>query len=741
MARKSWVWRMGLAALAVVSGTGLIIACAGEIYDSVHFNGARPDFGEPPSPMIITSWGEEPSRPVPNSTGWEYEEYDEKKEKEREERIARLRGQVDRAISSEQFGTAKPALEALLKEDIEDREIMRDRLQVLVENEKTRLPVSLLNSYFTARASEKGDNGLIAIANNPQAGFLQAFAEYGLAAARYDAGNTTEAAKRYEAVAEKFPNSVKREEALIMAVRTRLSGTEDDAGRIKIAPADVEKGLAASKKLKADYPASRFLASAAGYETRAMFLQGKAGEAYIQYLEVLAKAQGHEARSLALSSLRIVKNKLTAAEADKVRNGLFAKPELLMPYLEFRLYHSGEQLQKDLAGLATLTKEVLAKSPDVTISGAIRSRLAEIAYLQGDYKTAQTWATEVVDSKAVNDNQKALATYVLASATTKLGQSDKAVELYERVIKNHKDSYLVGAARENLAIIYEKAKKPGLALDQYRALKYYFDVATLLDVRMTTAEIEAYIAERQNDPEIDKLKLAVGLRYLRKDNLDAAEKWLKQIPDTQRKEISEAGSRNYNWFIDESDTGPFDRLQDPLETVQAIRALNQQVSSAANADAKAEAQYALASYWYERRNLLLYNASLWRGGRSVLAGFWDAGVDKAGYDKAILEHHYEHECLYKARKIAVLLAKENPKSPFAAKALYRAACAARRLADFNSYWRDPKLSNPMWNESISLMKRVAAEYPNDPLAASATKYAKAFDDERKGLANQAMFRD
>ena len=735
------IWRAGLVALGSVSGVALIVACAGEIYQSVHYNGAKPDFGQAPSPIVITSWGEEPSRPVPNSTGWEYEEYDEAKEREREARIARLRGQADRSIASEQFGTAKTALEALLKEDIEDKEIIRDRLQALSENEKVRVPINLLTSYFTARASDRGDSSLNVIATDPKAGFLQSFAEYGLAASRFDAGNFTEAAKRYEAVVDKYPNSPKREAALIMAIRTRLRGEEDDAGRVRIAPADLQKGLSLVAKLRAEYPQSRFLTNAEGYETRAMYLQGKAGEAYLRYLDTLSKAQGYEARSLAMSSLRIVKNRLAGAEADKVRQGLFAKPELLSPYLEFRLYHSGEALQKDLAGLATLAKDVLAKNPRTTVSGGIKSRLAEIAYLQGDYKTAQTWSREVVDSKAIGEGEKALATYVLASANNKLGQPESAAELYRKVIDQQKDSYLVGAARENLALIHEKAREWGLALDQYRALKYGFDVATLLDVRMSPAEIQKYIDERPQDPEIDKLRLALGLRHLRKEDLTEAEKWLRLIPDARRQVLSQAGSKDFGYYRGGDDKSPIDTLQDPLATVRTIKELNERIDSAADANAKSEAQYALASYWYERRNLLLYNVSLWNGARGVLSGFWDAGVDKAGYDKAILDHHYEHECLWKARKIAVLLVRENPKAPVAPKALYRAACAARRLADVNPYWRDPKIANPLWNEAIALMKRVAAEYPNDPLAPTAAKYAKAFEDERKSVANQAMFRD
>jgi tetratricopeptide (TPR) repeat protein len=262
--------RMAVLALAVISATSILLACVGEMYDSVHFNDAQPDFGLPPSRVVITSWGESPSRPVPDSTYWSNEEYDEKKEQEKEERIKRLREQADRAIGSEQFSTAKSALQALLKEEIEDAEIVRDKLDALTENEKSRVPFNLLKSYFAARASESGDSSLTAVANDPNAGFLKAFAEYGLAAALYDRGNFKEAAKRYEAIAETYPGSSKKEAALIMAVRTRLRGEILENGSTRIAPADLAAGRKAIEKLRTDFPASRFLDNAQDWETRSV---------------------------------------------------------------------------------------------------------------------------------------------------------------------------------------------------------------------------------------------------------------------------------------------------------------------------------------------------------------------------------------------------------------------------------------------------------------------------------------
>ena len=73
------------------------------------------------------------------------------------------------------------------------------------------------------------------------------------------------------------------------------------------------------------------------------------------------------------------------------------------------------------------------------------------------------------------------------------------------------------------------------------------------------------------------------------------------------------------------------------------------------------------------------------------------------------------------------------------KALYRAATASRRLADFNNWWRLYGNTATLYDSAIALMERCAAEYPNEPLAARARKYAKAFADEKAGNLLNAAF--
>jgi len=728
----------------IAAGLGLacaVYACIGEIYDSVHYNDARPNFGDPPSPVVVTVWSESPGRPVADSTPWDGQVWDEAKEKATEERISRLKGQVDRAIQSEQYSTAKSALQLLLKEEIEDREVVADQLEVVTQNETGHLPVGKLLTYFKARREDTGSSALSVIAKDDDAGFLRAHAAYGLAAWMYDRGKYLDAAKQFELVAETYPESPRREAALIMAVRTRLRGEDRPKGAF-ISPENMKLGRKAIEALRKDYPQSRFLANADGWETRALLFEGKSAEAFLRYLGELPKAKGYDQKVGVLASLEQVRSGLKPAEADKVRSGLFEKPDLLEPYLDLRLYHGGEKAKLDFGGLAKLAKEVLAKKPSVALSAGIMARLAEIAYLQGSYDDAAQFARDSLAQKSESkaEARRDLATYVLAGSLTKQRVLREAVSTYEKLIAEFQDSYLVGAARENLALLHEQFGEWGKALDQYRVLEYRFDVATLVDVRMTVDELLQYVKDHQGDPELDRFKFALGMRYLRKDNLTEAERWFKEIPEARRKEIGQVGSRDYAWN-NEEESGYRDLLADPLKTIEDLNKLRVASASLTEPDAKAAAQYALASYWYERRNLLLYNPSLWNGGRGLLSAFWDAGVDKAGYQKAIQEHHYEHECLWRARKICVVLAKEFPNSTVAPKALYRAACAARRLADFNPYWREAGRSKPLWNEAISLMEQVAAKYPKDPLAKNAAKYAKVFKEERDDANRSTYFAD
>jgi hypothetical protein len=159
--------------------------------------------------------------------------------------------------------------------------------------------------------------------------------------------------------------------------------------------------------------------------------------------------------------------------------------------------------------------------------------------------------------------------------------------------------------------------------------------------------------------------------------------------------------------------------------------LQSKLDQATTDDARAEAQYDLASYMYERRNLLFYNGDLWMGGRNLALGFfWDERRATSFDELEIAQHHFEHEVCFQAYSLLIDVLDKYPNAPVAPKCAYRAACASRRLADFNPWWRDETRSKHHWDEAIRLMKLIPQKYPKYEYAEMAAKFAKVFEEER-----------
>ena len=143
-------------------------------------------------------------------------------------------------------------------------------------------------------------------------------------------------------------------------------------------------------------------------------------------------------------------------------------------------------------------------------------------------------------------------------------------------------------------------------------------------------------------------------------------------------------------------------------------------------NAKAEAKWKIACYYYNHRNLLLYNAALWMRDRSVAIGFqWNSHVATKEDNKILYQHHWEHECYAKTLKICKQIVKEYPRSRIRFQAAYRAACAAERLSNMNQYWRWVDETEDLLGQSVNLMA-YARRSPNPGLAKAAKKFASLY---------------
>ncbi|MBI3923767.1 MAG: hypothetical protein HY318_20265, partial [Armatimonadetes bacterium] len=323
-----------------------------------------------------------------------------------------------------------------------------------------------------------------------------------------------------------------------------------------------------------------------------------------------------------------------------------------------------------------------------------------------------------------------LAYFLRGLAKSQLKRRREAIADFETLLRRYPRTYLAPAAHEQLAMLYEDRGQLGKALDQYFALNYHADVAYFLDARMSTADTSRYLASHPRHPRRRLLIYSLGMRYLRADKLDRAERSFDRLSPQALQRL-----RTEKWKTEWPILEDVQRLSieyDPLKTIHDLRRLKAAVTAAHTSEAKAQALYSQATYYYARRNLLLYNAPLWQGVRAHNFGFfWGTGHASRQDDIAAHKHQYEHECLNRAREICLKIVRRYPRSSVAPKALYRAACCSRRLADFNGWWRDENSRHSFWKESVRLMNEMARRYPHDRLAPKARKYAAVFEKERR----------
>lgn len=734
-------WCAGLAGLSMAMLPAL--SCGYEHYPSVHFNSREPDFGAPPRAFSISSWREFDDRPLgcpPQNPA--YSEEEGKREMQREAIGQAALANATRLESAGRFEASIPRYRHALAHGTGDSAALKDREELFAEL-TPGLDRTLLARYLAARRdyessqADRGEARMKSLAGNPQAGILRAHAQYVLGGLAYDDGRFIEAAAIFEVLAHAYPHSRRREAALIMVPRSLLHSSVPDGtiqswvGKSLPGGSALQRSRAALQTLLHDYPQTRFRPAALAWLARAGYLEGRRVAALKTYLRQYATFSSAADRESAAASIRFVTERLSRKEAGELRNDLQRHGEVLGDYLAFRLEH-GDDPDNDLPGLAALT----AHAPDPvrrTWPARVLARLAELAYLRGRYCDAVAWATRALvrDAGAGSD----LARYVRSAACRRLGRYREAEAGFTRLLRRNPQSYLCGAARENLALLYERQGRLGLALDQYLALGYREDMAYALDVRMTTGQVASYLRSHPACRERDLLVYSLGIRQLRDNQLTQALATLSRLPDKTVRQSMGDKHDDYFWW-----PSIYNRVRDPRRTARDLAGLERAITVAKSPETRAAAMYAKASYLYRHRDLLFYNAALWRGGRNVDFGFfWNTDIATPGDVEAVRAHHFSHECLYRARALCLVIARRYPGTAVAPKALYRAACASDYLADFNGWWRKEAGRQRLEDSAVQLMTRVYRQYPRDPLAKPARKFAKVFAGERAQAGLTALF--
>jgi hypothetical protein len=123
------------------------------------------------------------------------------------------------------------------------------------------------------------------------------------------------------------------------------------------------------------------------------------------------------------------------------------------------------------------------------------------------------------------------------------------------------------------------------------------------------------------------------------------------------------------------------------QTLEDLERLQGEIERARTSDAKAEAMYQLASYFYEGE-LLFYNPAMWRGMRAEMIGSLSETTYRSPAEaQAVWRYEQEHEGPARAVALYLEVVRLYPRTRAARDSLYTAILCHQRLEEFNGYWR------------------------------------------------------
>ncbi len=739
------------------------------VVKGVHFKGGNVDFGNPP-PRYQIHWsglgygGE--WRP-----GTEYLWFpdcrrawlDGKERNWEDEDQVRKRWETSfaAAVDKERRGRYREAISdyaKLAKAPFERGDFLRVRGEVL--------PIAVgapntkgLDAYLKG-TRPGGTLGPLSASPGRYAKQLEPYVLYDGAMTAYEMRDYSLAAIRFERLARKHPRTPRAEAALIMVPRSLLNSDRSLPKGARLL-ADCRRADSALRSLLSQFPKTRFESNAHCWLGRIDYLLGRTELALAHYRRALEEAEHPEDRRVAIDSMaicesdlgrrerlalayvkrfqlagaehRLLSQKLLAdtlgtfdvAAADRFVKLLLSDGGAFPAYFDMRMYlaEPTKSRRRNLLSLAEAWSKRHPLSPDAAY---MRSRIAESHYLDGRYSLAASSARRALASRNKSDDAAALATYVLGSCARRAARTAEAARHYERLLARYMRSYLAAGAREALALAHERLGRLDKALEAYMLLGYEYDVAYLLDAKMTPGQLARFINSRPRHPNRKLLTFSLGVRYLRERNWRQAERWLSKLSRKERrgfagvdvppKRRGDAFDPSYLAYDDA------ESLRDPLETARDLRRLEARVRVAKGADARAAAMLAMAKFYYAGRNLALYNATLWHGDRALVVGAsWNHGAADKSDIEALRRHHYEHECMAHSLQIAQHLLKRHPKSRSAPEAAMLGIKSAKRLASLNPWWRDEEQRARLRQEALRLCKFLASVHPSHPLTALATK--------------------
>jgi outer membrane protein assembly factor BamD (BamD/ComL family) len=768
-------------------------AHVGSDVNSIHFHSGRPDFGSLPrrglllvlDDRVVNGWVEYSSVPRVGV------ELDAEIDDARTDNRIRALQHAENAFARADWTEAAKSYRAILVR-FGPSGVVKDRIEILQGARNPGTVAGALQEYRRAvSVFKKGTNpagfaALSRIAANRRYGALADHAAYQMASVTWESGRPRESLPLFRAYLELHPHGAKREEALIMAARAAVLSDKPEER-------DVAAGGRALDRLAIEFPHTRFRRSAIGLRGRIFYLTAqyrRALDCYISlsdaysiekireqlqqntppdvparllaiYLRRLAAARTHYLYEKAIEDIWRTRKSFNVRDARNFSRMLDHDLSLPGPYFYVRLYHN-ENLSKDLGNLARKAADIQRAHPRAMLPPIVQIRFAELEYQRRRYREAIRWAESALASGATEqpgysfdaqaETVAARALFVRGASRHKQKRFREAVGDFDAILARYPSTPIKRCVREELALVHEDLHDLPGALDQYFALGYQADIALLIDARMSIPELERYVRRCRGTytdaamedwrkqitghtipktvPMRDLLAYSLGVRCLRAGQWDKAAVWLRAVPRETYNQFSR-GRREW-----EGRPAP-----DPLTAARELAHLDRAVHIAPTSDTRAGALYQLAGYYYSHGTLLLYNPALWKGEREIhFQEYWNASHATPDDLRAVQRYMHEHEVYAHALALYKEAARRYPKSAVAPRALYRAACSASHLCNFNEWWRSDDKGHDHEQQSANLMSRLYHRYPNSPLSKEAAKFARIWSqDALESAKNRAQY--
>ena len=602
--------------------------------------------------------------------------------------------------------------------------------------------------FGSAAEKEKAKIAIKELAKNSR---LKPFVAYTMAT--QNKGMTMKSrADAYLEVANQFPTSKRVESALIMAGRCY---TEND-------PSESEVKLAQDifHRLLTEHPNSRFRANVEGWLGGIELRQDHKAEAISHFIRQSRSSipreswKGHQAlaeiaqkdgrpadatvhwlyqRGLdvdlhfkyeASRQIRNIFGDLTAKDARVIQAKIRKDERLLNSYLDFRVEDTSLKPADERNLLSYVTSSLSSLK---RVDKGLYARIAQLDYNSGRYARALKSARKARSTKGDIGNR---AKYVEAASLARLGRRSEAISKYESLYRSNPPKHLRQGCAEALALLQEDAGNYGRAFELYHDIQYRSDAAFLADSVMSPTQLARQVRSQKHGDFQNALNYTLAMRYFRKGDYEKARRILVRMPEDLRKRKG----LNYQDFQRYLSFSYFEKLPpkevDPLDDVLKLQRLRRQAEGAKTQSGRAKAIYAMAQFTHSRRNLMFYSAGLWHGDRADVFGlYWNERINKGRSEEFAMKGAVEHECDAQTMRFCEELVKRCPRSPLVTKALYTAGVSAESLGRFNSWWS--RRRTPMVKKSIGFFKKLYKNYPHDPLAKDARKFAEEFGEELK----------